>query len=92
MNDLAEHIQSLRLIDTHEHLNKEHDILQHGPDILQDLFENYIAADLVVAGATEAAPCEYSRGRSSARMTSFGAMIRSRSTALRSSRMLPRQR
>ncbi|MEP7188821.1 MAG: hypothetical protein ABI901_06510 [Roseiflexaceae bacterium] len=37
MTDLAEHIQSLRMIDTHEHLNKEHDFIQGGPDILQDL-------------------------------------------------------
>src|SRR4051812_16989556 len=55
MTDLAEHIQSLRMIDTHEHLNKEHDFVRNGPDILQDLFENYIQADLVVAGAAEAA-------------------------------------
>ncbi len=55
MNDLAEHIQSLRMIDTHEHLDKEDEYVEHGPDILQDLFENYIQADLVVAGATEAA-------------------------------------
>jgi hypothetical protein len=55
MTDLAEHIQSLRMIDTHEHLNKEHDFTQHGPDILQDLFDNYVAADLVVAGAPQAA-------------------------------------
>src|SRR6478735_12293016 len=55
MNDLAEHIQSLRMIDTHEHLNKEHDFTQHGPDILQDLFDNYVMADLVVAGATTTA-------------------------------------
>jgi len=55
MNDLAEHIHSLRMIDTHEHLNKEHDFTQEGPDILQDLFDNYVRADLVVAGATAAA-------------------------------------
>jgi hypothetical protein len=55
MTELAEHIQSLRMIDTHEHLNKEHDFIQDGPDILQDLFDNYVRADLVVAGATEAA-------------------------------------
>src|SRR4051812_42077230 len=54
MTDLAEHIQSLRMIDTHEHLNKEHDFVGHGPDILQDLFDNYVKADLVVAGATVA--------------------------------------
>src|SRR5689334_10934630 len=51
MNDLARHIQTTRLIDTHEHLNKESEFLQNGPDILQDLFGNYITADLVVAGA-----------------------------------------
>ena len=55
MNDLAEHIQSLRMIDTHEHLDKESEYVGDGHDILQDLFENYIQADLVVAGATEAA-------------------------------------
>jgi hypothetical protein len=55
MTDIAEHVQSLRLIDTHEHLNKEHDFTQHGPDILQDLFSNYVEADLIVAGATQAA-------------------------------------
>src|SRR5215207_8714065 len=43
------------MIDTHEHLNKDHDLTQAGPDILQDLFDNYVRADLVVAGATEAA-------------------------------------
>jgi hypothetical protein len=55
MNDLAEHIQSLRMIDTHEHLDKEAEYVEDGHDILQDLFENYIQADLVVAGASEAA-------------------------------------
>src|SRR5215216_3081258 len=55
MTDLAEHIRSLRMIDTHEHLNKEQDFTQHGPDILQDLFDNYVASNLVVAGAPEAA-------------------------------------
>jgi len=54
MTDLAEHIHSLRMIDTHEHLNKEHDFIQDGPDILHDLFGNYVEADLIVAGATEA--------------------------------------
>jgi hypothetical protein len=51
MSDLAQHIQATRLIDTHEHLNKEPEYLEYGPDILQDLFDNYIEADLVVAGA-----------------------------------------
>jgi uncharacterized protein len=52
MTDLAQHIQATPLIDTHEHLRKESEYLDSGPDILQDLFDNYIAADLVVASAT----------------------------------------
>jgi hypothetical protein len=55
MTDLAQHIQTTPLIDTHEHLNKEPEYLLNGPDILQDLFDNYVAADLVVAGAAPAA-------------------------------------
>src|SRR5579859_8187286 len=49
--DLAEHIQQTTLIDTHEHLNKETTYVERGPDILADLFDNYVLADLVVAGA-----------------------------------------
>ena len=52
MTDLAQHIQATPLIDTHEHLRKEPEYLDSGPDILQDLFDNYVSADLVVAGAT----------------------------------------
>ena len=44
--DLAQHIQSTPLVDTHEHLRKEPDWLEDGPDILQDLFGNYVPADL----------------------------------------------
>jgi hypothetical protein len=39
-------------MDTHEHLNKEQEYLDNGPDVLQDLFNNYVTADLVVAGAS----------------------------------------
>jgi hypothetical protein len=53
--DLAQHIQSTPLIDTHEHQNKEPEYVERGPDVLQDLFDNYVTADLVVAGATPAA-------------------------------------
>jgi hypothetical protein len=55
MSDLARHIQETRLIDTHEHMNTEDDFVERGPDILQDLFDNYVKADLVVAGASPAA-------------------------------------
>src|SRR5262245_12721480 len=47
--DLARHIQEMPLVDTHEHLRKEKEWLEEGPDILQDLFGNYVPADLIVA-------------------------------------------
>ena len=50
--DLAHHIQGIPLVDTHEHLQKEGDWVENGPDILQDLFGNYVAADLHTAGAS----------------------------------------
>jgi len=56
MNDLAQHIQTISLADTHEHLYDESQYVNSGPDILQDLFDRlYITADLVVAGAAPAA-------------------------------------
>ncbi len=53
MTDLSQHIQQLPLMDTHEHMRKEADYLENGPDVLRDLFENYVPADLIVAGATQ---------------------------------------
>jgi uncharacterized protein len=51
--DLALHIQSIPLVDTHEHLWKEAEWLENGPaDVLQDLFANYVPADFVSAGAS----------------------------------------
>ena len=50
--DLRQHIEDTLLIDTHEHLRKERDWVEDGPDILQDLFGNYVPADLIAAGAT----------------------------------------
>ena len=50
--DLTHHIQSLRLVDTHEHMKRETEWVENGPDILQDLFGNYVPADLVTAGAS----------------------------------------
>ena len=53
--DLARHIQETPLADTHEHLRREPEWLHDGPDILQDLFDNYVSADLRTAGASPAA-------------------------------------
>ena len=50
--ELSRHIQQLPLVDTHEHLKKEPEWLHDGPDILQDLFGNYVTSDLVSAGAS----------------------------------------
>jgi predicted TIM-barrel fold metal-dependent hydrolase len=55
MNNLATHIQQTRLVDTHEHMRDERTYLEQGPDVLQDLFDNYVEADLEVAGASRAA-------------------------------------
>ena len=55
MNDLRQHIEEVRLIDTHEHLEKESSYVEGGPDLLHVLFGHYIRADLVCAGATEEA-------------------------------------
>ena len=53
-SDLAQFIATAPLIDTHEHLPREADFLKKPPDVLQDIFNNYITADLVVSGASDA--------------------------------------
>lgn len=53
--DLALHIQATRMVDTHEHMRTEAEYVEQGPDILQSLFQNYVSADLVVAGASQEA-------------------------------------
>lgn len=53
--DLAHHIQTTPLCDSHEHLRKEQEYVENGPDLLQNIFNSYLPADLVVAGATQAA-------------------------------------
>lgn len=51
--DLSLHIANLRMVDTHEHLKKEPEWVESGPaDVLQDLFTNYVPADLISAGAS----------------------------------------
>jgi uncharacterized protein len=53
--ELTQYIQQTPLCDTHEHLTKETEYIDEGPDLLQNLFGNYVSADLVVAGASQAA-------------------------------------
>lgn len=53
--DLRHFIETALVIDTHEHLHKEGHVTGANPDILVDLFANYVIADLVVAGASKAA-------------------------------------
>ena len=53
MTDLAQYIRTTPLCDTHEHLAGEKSYLETAPDILQGLFDNYVLADLIVAGASQ---------------------------------------
>lgn len=53
--DLAAHVAAQPLVDTHEHLAKEHEWVDSAGDILCDLFENYVPADFIAAGAAPAA-------------------------------------
>src|SRR5262245_615238 len=52
MSDLSAHIQQTPLLDTHEHMRKEREYVEKGPDVLGDLFDNYIIGDLTTAGAS----------------------------------------
>jgi uncharacterized protein len=52
-SDLARFIQETPLCDTHEHLRGEEEYVEQGPDVLCQLFDNYVTADLVVAGASQ---------------------------------------
>lgn len=54
-SDLQLFIEQTPLCDTHEHLWPEARYVTDGPDLLQSLFDNYVLADLAVAGASEAA-------------------------------------
>ena len=51
--DIAAFIEQTPLVDTHEHMRFEHDYLEERPDILVQLFQNYVSADLYVAGASQ---------------------------------------
>ncbi len=50
--ELAHFIATTPLCDTHEHLDDEQTLVGNPPDVLRNLFYNYIPADLVVAGAS----------------------------------------
>ncbi len=52
---LAQFIQQTPLCDSHEHLRSEKQYVENGPDLLCNLFDNYVAADLVVAGTGQKA-------------------------------------
>lgn len=53
--ELSAFIHKAAVCDTHEHILKEEEYLGEKPDILRELFRNYIQGDLVVAGADPAA-------------------------------------
>ena len=53
--DVAAVIQQTPLVDTHEHMRFEEAYLDERPDILSQLFQNYVHADLFVAGAPQEA-------------------------------------
>ncbi len=89
--DLVCHIEETPLADTHEHTVKEHNWLHWKPDILLDLFSNYVPADLISAGANPKAAGELQnaenpdlRGRfegareawEAARFTGYGEAVR----------------
>ncbi len=50
-SELVHRILEIPLCDTHEHLRRHYDLGPERIDILVSLFENYVTADLVVAGA-----------------------------------------
>jgi hypothetical protein len=53
--ELALFIQDATVVDTHEHMAYEPQWVEQGPgDVLQDLFTNYVGADLISAGAVPA--------------------------------------
>ncbi|WEX79596.1 amidohydrolase family protein (plasmid) [Sinorhizobium numidicum] len=49
--DLADYVTSLQMCSTHEHTEFESEYVRNPPDILANLFDNYIINDLAVAGA-----------------------------------------
>ena len=54
MTDLEQFITDTPIMNTHEHMCKEKEWVDEPWDILEHLFNNYMHADLCVAGATDA--------------------------------------
>ncbi len=54
-SDLVHKVLETPLCDTHEHLQRHTDFTSERVDILGALFENYVIADLIVAGASSEA-------------------------------------
>ncbi|MGX5805094.1 amidohydrolase family protein [Bradyrhizobium sp. Arg314] len=50
--DLADYVNSSRMCSSHEHTEFESEYVRNPPDILTNLFDNYVLNDLAVAGAT----------------------------------------
>lgn len=53
--DLSQFIQETPLCDSHEHMAREEPYLERNPDILCNLFENYLSGDLLTAGVSQSA-------------------------------------
>ena len=53
--DLGRHITETPLCDTHEHMLKEDPYLEQRPDILRNLFQNYVHGDFWSAGVSQEA-------------------------------------
>ena len=56
--DLQTCIDDIRIIDTHEHMGKQDAWEGQKPDILHELFGNYVRADFISAGASQEAVTE----------------------------------
>lgn len=62
--DLARHVESMLIADTHEHTRTEAEWVTEGPaDVLADIFSNYATDDLVCAGMDYQAMVELVRGK-----------------------------
>lgn len=51
--ELSEHIANISIFNTHEHMRKEPDFRGLKPDVLCEVFDNYVVSDLRAAGASE---------------------------------------
>ncbi len=52
-NELQEFVSQIEICDTHEHMWKQESWEADKPDILSEIFDNYVLADFVTAGLSE---------------------------------------